>query len=693
MSDSISIQVPLIQAADISVDYWSQTHWVNVIYRISLEIMPGESVGLVGESGCGKTTMLYTMVGYRRPNSRISSGTITFQEQNLLKLPTKGLQHIRGRQISIVPQNPMTALSPGIRIGYQIIESLETHHWNDAGVSQHERVVDLLSRVSLPEPEKIFHKYPHQISGGQQQRAIIAMAIACNPQLVLLDEPTTGLDVTTQAQILALLMELREKLGMAMLYATHNLGVVAQICDRIGVMYAGHLVEVATQHTLFREPRHPYTQGLIAAVPRISTSNFQQTLLLKGLLRRSQLPAGCPFGPRCEFVLPRCLEQMQLLETIEPGHQVACWRWQEVPLFHERLSQSVNVISRRDEEAEVIETRPPLLTIENLEAGYATERIGNSIHRVPITIVNEITFDIRPGETFALVGESGSGKTTVARGLSGLLPYVDGKLVYDTDYDLKLSLGKRKSDLLRSVQYIFQNPDASLNPRQRISLIIGRPLQKFFGLSGEALKQRVINLLEDVHLDAGFYNRYPDELSGGERQRVALARALAAEPKLLLCDEILSALDVSVQANILKLLVDLQIARGIAFLFISHDLAVVRSLAHRIGVLYMGALCEVGKVEEVFNPPFHPYTYLLLSAVPEPDPDQVMPSIRTDPGSILDAKRSACPFAPRCNWKVGQVCVDTLAPWQWITTSHRLRCHIPLERLLLLQRSGAAQTD
>lgn len=673
----------LLQAIDISVDYWSEGDWINVIDRFSLDVASGESVGLVGESGCGKTTMIYTLLGYRRPNSRIRQGQVLFQGRDLLKMPASELQRLRGRHISIVPQNPMTALSPGMRLGKQLLETLETHHWLEEGIDHRQRVLDLFNSVSLPEPEILFNKYPHQISGGQQQRVILALAIACNPQLLLLDEPTTGLDVTTQAQILNLLTDLRHRLGMAMIYVTHNLGVVAQICDRIGVMYAGHLVEVADRHTLFNNPCHPYTQGLIAAVPRISTPGFRQALLLRGLLQRNMLPPGCPFAPRCDFSTQRCIQEPQMLETITANHSVACWRWKELPSFAERLEHQRGAIALEKIEAH-FEPYQPLLSVANLKAGYTAERRGFNLHRIPKTIVKEITFDIRPGETFALVGESGSGKTTVARALSGLLPYVSGKLTFSEDRDLKQPMSKRSFELLHSIQYVFQNPDASLNPRQRVSVIVGRPLQKFFGLRGTELKHAVERLLADVHLDVSFYYRYPDELSGGERQRVALARALAAQPKLLLCDEILSALDVSVQANILKLLAELQAKRGIAFLFISHDLAVVRSLAHRVGVMYMGTLCEVGLVDEVFNPPYHPYTYLLLSAVPEPDPDQVMPAIRSDPGLTRETRHTACPYAPRCPWKIDRVCEDEEVPWKWIGETHRLHCHLPVETLYRL---------
>jgi peptide/nickel transport system ATP-binding protein len=674
----------LIEVDGVSVDYWTEDHWTRVVDDVTLAVRPGEAMGLVGESGCGKTTTAYTLLGYSRPNSRVRSGQVRFEGVDLLQLPTRDLQRIRGRKISLVPQNPTTALSPGIRVGNQLVETLLDHDWCSTAREARQRTLDLFSLVSLPDPERIFQRYPHQLSGGQQQRVVIAMALACGPQLVVLDEPTTGLDVTTQAQILDLLMDLRSRLGMAMLYVTHNLGVVAQICDSICVMYAGRLVEIAPRRKLFLDPRHPYTQGLIASVPRIRTPSRRQPLLLKGLLRPSELPPGCRFAPRCEFALPSCFAEAQALRSSGAERFVACWRSQELPAYAERLARSAQP-QVEPLEAEVLAERQPLLVVDGLRAGYTSARLRLGPQRKPKMVVEDVSFAIRPGETLALVGESGSGKTTVARALNGLLPSVQGKLAFDQAFDLKLPVDKRPDGLLRSIQLVFQNPDASLNPRQRVSEIIGRPLQKFYGVTGKEVRRGVEGLLEAVHLDASFYSRFPDELSGGERQRIAVARALAAEPKLLLCDEVLSALDVSVQANILQLLLDLQAERGIAYLFISHDLAVVRSLAHRVGVMYWGALCEIGDVEEVFGPPHHPYTYLLLRSVPEADPDQVIPPVRKDVGLVSGERRSACPFAARCPWKVGPICDEQAPPWQWTSATHGLSCHLPLEALQELQ--------
>ncbi len=673
-------RVPLLEVRQLDVDYWQQNRWVTVVEGLNLEVNAGETLGLVGESGCGKSTTANAMLGYRPAGCRYRNASVIFEEKDLLKLPDKELRRLVGGKISLVTQNPATALSPGMHVGKQIVEALLVHRYCSNETQARKRTLDLFRRVSLPSPEKIYEKYPHQISGGQQQRVLIAMALSCDPRLVVLDEPTTGLDVTTQAQVLDLLTDLRARYGMAMFYITHNLGVVAQICERIGVMYAGQLVEVAPRIELFSQPRHPYTHGLISSVPRMSAPSRKQSLLLRGLLRRDELPQGCPFAPRCEFAVDRCYQEHQTLISLNEHHQVACWRVEEIPAFAERIAPSQYAISKAPD-LEIDPDKKPLLEVKDLQAGYAVRGSLFDPRRKYLPIVQEINFEIRPGETFALVGESGSGKTTVARAMAGLLPFVSGDIRFDSVHDLKLTANKRSRELLRLIQFIFQNPDASLNPRQQISQVIGRPLRMFFDLSGRELQARVEKLLEDVRLEARYAGRYPDELSGGERQRIALARALAAEPKLILCDEILSALDVSVQANVLELMIDLQMRTNIAYLFITHDLAVVRSLAHTVGVMYWGNLCEIGKVEEVFKPPYHPYTYLLISAVPEADPTQLMPSMRLDQGLLTEDRKQACPYASRCPWKLGSICEEQKPPWQVTSGTHRLCCHILLDEL------------
>jgi peptide/nickel transport system ATP-binding protein len=659
---------PLIDVHNLTVDYWNRRRWVNVVKRVNFDLRPGEALGLVGESGCGKSTTAYALLGYYRQGSRIREGSVEFGGQNILRLSPGSLSRIRGKRISLVPQNPTTTLSPGMVVGSQILEVLNRHGIGNSARARHERVLDLFEQVRLPEPDRMAKRYPHQLSGGQQQRVAIAMALACNPELVVLDEPTTGLDVTTQAQILDLLIRLRAEHGMSMVYVTHDLGVVSLICDRVAVMYAGELVEDATTRELFDNPRHPYTRGLIASIASVRAP-LKTRSLLKGYLQPDKLPPGCHFAPRCVFALPRCFEEPQPLLTVADDHRAACWRWPEVPAL------AAEQAATADRPAALLAKGKDLLIVSSLDCVYGR---GDGAR----TVVKDVSFTIQPSETFALVGESGSGKSTIARAVAGLLQPAAGSIQFD-DKILPGHVGARTRDQLRQIQLVLQNPDASLNPRQHVLTIVGRPLEHFFRLRRTALRERVEQFLHDVRLDTAYMDRYPDQLSGGERQRVAIARALAADPKLMLCDEILSALDVSVQSSILELMQALQNEHQIAYLFISHDLAVVRSLAHRVGVLYRGEICEIGLVEEVYSPPYHPYTHMLLSAVPEIGRDAETPVQPTRSTAEPNAgqRETACPFADRCPWKLGSICDEVVPPWQSTSDTHTLRCHIPLEEL------------
>jgi peptide/nickel transport system ATP-binding protein len=666
---------PLVRVEGLTIDFWSNDRWNNVVNNTSFELARGEALGLVGESGCGKTTTALSLLGFQRPGSRIRSGAIQLAGRDLARMSRRELQKVRGRRVSLVPQNPTTALSPGLRIGDQLAEAMSVHGVGGSRGARQQRVRDLLGHVRLPDPERSARKYPHQLSGGQQQRVVIAMALACDPELVVLDEPTTGLDVTTQAQILDLLRRLRAELGMAMIYVTHNLGVVAAVCDRVGVMYAGELVEDAPVRELFSHPRHPYTRGLISAVPSIAAPHRGREVVLRGLLKRSELPNGCRFAPRCDFAEEACFAQPQILESVAAGHTVACRRVDDVDRLAALggLASTYVPLAEADDES--------LLDVHDLSITYERPRRISLSARTPLVIVRAVDFNLHARETFSLVGESGSGKSTIARTIGGLLGPLAGRITFE-GRSLAATVDSRSKDVRREIQLVLQNPDASLNPRQRVHQIVGRPLELFFGLHGKERRAGVEKALEDVRLDAAFARRYPDELSGGERQRIAIARALAARPRLMLCDEILSALDVSVQASIVELLRELQREQGIAYLFISHDLAVVRSLSHRVGVLYLGELCEIGSAEEVYAPPYHPYTHMLLSAVPEVDGDvAISPAVRADPGPTSSRQPSACPFADRCPWKVGPVCDDVEPPWRSTSDGHRLRCHIPLDEL------------
>ena len=680
----------ILAVEELTVDYWQSRVWSNAVSAVSFSVGEGEAYGIVGESGCGKTTVIRTLIGYQHPASRIRHGKVTFEGQDLFSLPGGGLRRLRGRRIAFVPQDPSTSLTPSMRVGGQVTEGLLAHGVCSDSREALARALGLFERVGLPEPDVTARKYPHQLSGGQQQRVVIAMALACDPSLLLLDEPTTGLDVTTQARILQLLVRLRSELDMALVYVTHNLAVIANICDRVGVMYAGDMVEEAPTRQLFELPRHPYTQGLMASVPSLTATGSRLTVGLRGMLRRDQLvPGACKFAPRCEFAQDSCRTNLQELKPVATGHRVACWRSSD-PAIASRGRTGRPTPG----EAETAggppapgEERGAKIEVHDLDCTYEWERGRFLIGKYPKPVVRGVSFNILPGETVGLVGESGSGKSTIARALIGLLVPTAGRILLDAE-TVPLSLKRRPRSALRRMQIVMQNPDASLNPRQRVESIVGRPLQVFFGLPKRELRARVLRLLEDVRLDHSYLEKFPGQMSGGERQRVAIARALAAEPELLLCDEIASALDVSVQAEVLDLLRTLQDERGIAILFISHDLAVVKSVSDRVAVLYGGELMEIGDVESVYSPPYHPYTHVLLSAVPDVDPTK---PIRIVSGGIeeevITEAKSACAFAKGCPWKVGAICDEVDPPGRQVSESHQLRCHIPLEELREMETS------
>ncbi len=676
----------LVEVIDLDFAYRHGEGWLRVLHGVSFTIGRGEAFGLVGESGCGKSTVAYQLLGYRRGNSRVEGGRVLFKGTDLLRLDRPALDRLRGNRVSLVPQNPTTALSPGMRVGLQVGEVLQFHGVSPGGEAG--RVVDLFRLVGLPNPETIGRRYPHQLSGGQQQRVCIAVALACEPDLVVLDEPTTGLDVTTQEQIIGLLASLRARLGMSMLYVTHDLGVMAQIADRVGVMYAGRMVEIAPTATLFAAPRHPYTRGLIASVPQIEEAGKPVGRALRGMLRRDELPAGCPFQPRCDFAEGPCATEVQRLDIVAEGHLVACRRWRALAP-PEAVSGSGAPAAARDRAVP-----EPVLRLDGVSLGYgAARRWAGLLGSSAAMVVDDLSFAIESGETFALVGESGSGKSTVARAVSGLLAPRGGRILFEGQ-PLPGAIGARSRALRRRIQYIFQNPDASLNPRAKVGTILARPLEMFFDLDRRAIEKRVARVLDDVRLDGGYAGRYPDQLSGGERQRVAVARALVAEPALLLCDEILSALDVSVQANVLALLRGLRQEHQLSMLFISHDLAVVRTLADRVGVLFRGRLMEIGGVEAAFSPPFHPYTHELLMAVPSVHAARRRTARSTAEKRLTD--RGGCVFAGRCAWQVGAICETTPPPWREAGSAHRIRCHIPLDELTsraqwTKESAGAAQ--
>jgi peptide/nickel transport system ATP-binding protein len=651
---------PVMEVAGLSVSYRHGGGWRRVVDDVSFAVERGEVFGLVGESGCGKSTVALQLLGVRTTAMRADAGSVTFGGQNLLDLSRRELDRVRGARVSFVPQNPTTALNPGIRVGAQIDEILLVHGRGDASARQR-RTLELFDLVGLPARVDFLRRYPHQLSGGQQQRVCIAMALACDPQFVVLDEPTTGLDVTTQEQIVALLVELRARLSMSMLYVTHDLGLLSQIADRVGVMYAGRMVEVAPTAVLFADPKHPYTRGLIGSIPWIEGRSGVAAKPLRGFLQREALPPGCPFAPRCDYAEPACRAEVQVLEPCGERRDVACRRWSEIapPLGEDLKPAPVEAL-----------TGPELLALRDVTVTYGRGRRA-------FTAIPGISLAMKAGETLALVGESGSGKSTLARAIAGMVTPAAGEIRL-SGKPLSGSVRHRTPEERRLIQFIFQNPDASLNPRARIATSLSRPIRFFFpGRAGDTAK-RVIEALANVRLDARYAERYPDQLSGGERQRIAIARALVAAPSLLLCDEILSALDVSVQANVLALLQRLKSEHNIAMLFISHDLAVVRMLADRVCVLFRGEIVELGERDLVFTAPFHPYTHSLLEAVPEPLKPLSPPERRreTPPPS-----GTGCVYAGRCAWQIGKVCETDRPPWRTTPQGLGIRCHHGLEEL------------
>jgi oligopeptide/dipeptide ABC transporter ATP-binding protein len=660
---------PLLSVNDLKVQFSTRNTFATAVNDFSLTIDAGESVGLVGESGCGKTTTGLAIMRLLPNNGKIVAGNVVLDGVDLATLPEKEMRHYRGKSVALIPQDPMSSLNPTTKIGRQIGEGLRIHE----GASDEEarlRALEVLEMVEMPRPKERLGQYPFELSGGLRQRVIIAMGLVCRPKLLIADEPTTALDVTIQAQILDIIDRLRSELNMGLLLITHDMGVIAGRTDRVVVMYGGEKAEEATTTELFDSMHHPYTQALLASMPNIENSTKHELTSIAGMPPDlTKAVVGCPFAPRCAHAQDRCRVEDPLL-TVEGSHAYACFY---------PVNGPEAIVIRGAERVAAVRSANEIIRVEDMvkefpiKAGIIRHKVG-AVHAV-----SNVSFSISEGETFGLVGESGCGKTTVGRMLVGIERLTSGKIFFD---DKLVSDRRHKTSRAdyRERQMMFQDPYSSLNPRMTVNDIIGEPLLVQREGSKVNRQQRVYELLDTVGLTHHAADRYPHEFSGGQRQRIGLARALALNPRLIVADEPVSALDVSVQAQILNLMKGLQDQHTLSYVFISHDLAVVYYMADSIGVMYLGKIVEIGDAESVFRTPVHPYTQGLLDSVPVPDPRQARSKrgdqVRGELPSPIHPP-SGCRFRTRCP-RAQEICAAEEPPMAAYGERHQAACHFPL---------------
>ncbi len=673
---------PVLECRNLSISYITRAADIPAVVDFNLVLNRGETVGLVGESGCGKSTVAMAIMQYMGHNGRISGGQVIFKGVDLATLTPEQLRQLRGNEIAMVYQEPMASLNPAMRCGAQLME-VPLYHEQVSEKEAWDRALQMLADVKLPDPERVMNSYPHQISGGQQQRVVIAMALLSKPSLLLLDEPTTALDVTVEAGIVELIAELARKFDTSMIYISHNLGLILDTCDRINVMYSGEVVEEGSVGEVFDEMRHPYTQGLFGAIPLPTADKDARPLTaIRGQLPLPhERPPGCNFGPRCDhFQSGRCDAQaIPMLDVHdEPGHRVRCVRWEEIgrAVYEGQGGEKVSI----GDEA--------VLSIERMKKYYEIRDSSLAAmfrgKRTRFVKANEqISFMARSAETVAIVGESGCGKSTFAKVLMGLETATEGSVAFRGKEIGGTPVQKRDRSDVRAMQMIFQNPFDTLNPSHTVGGQLGRVIRKFGGIKGtDAVRRKVLELLDIVKLPADFYFRRPRQLSGGQKQRVGIARAFAGNPTVVVADEPVSALDVSVAAAVTGLLMDIQRTYRTTLLFISHDLSLVRYLADRVVVMYLGHIVEQGTTDEIFSPPYHPYTEALLSAVPIADTSIEKKRIILEGNlpSVINPPRG-CPFHTRCHRKIGAICEQEPPPDVVASEGHRILCHIPLADL------------
>jgi oligopeptide/dipeptide ABC transporter ATP-binding protein len=670
---------------------------VQAVGDVDLRIEAGETLGLVGESGCGKSMTGLSIIGMLPPGGSIVSGSIKLDGRELVGIPTDDLRRLRGNEIAMIFQDPLTSLDPTKNIGSQVAEPVRLHR----GLSKRaalNRAAEMLDLVGVPHPKERLGDYPHQLSGGLRQRVMIAMALACEPKLLIADEPTTALDVTIQAQILALLDDLKSRLGMAMLLITHDMGVIAGHADRVNVMYAGRLVETTDTATLFSHMRHPYTQALLASIPRLSQDSRQKLLSIPGVPPDlAHLPTGCRFAPRCSRATDLCRGDEPPLISESFDHRFACYHPVNGPLAvvssnavgteptdaqTGRVAGSTGGLTAADRADAYTDAEPApelLLEVRDLVKDFpvaagALQRKAGNLHAV-----SGVSFSVAAGETFGLVGESGCGKTTIGRMIVALEPPTSGQVMM-RGRDISKIRGTELRRYRRDLQLMFQDPYSSLDPRMRVSAIIREPLELQRVGSRKEQQDRVLDLLSEVGLPRAAVERFPHEFSGGQRQRIGLARALALSPQIIVADEPVSALDVSVRAQVLNLMKRLQAAHNLTYIVISHDLAVVKYMADRIGVMYMGKLVEIGAAEDIYERAAHPYTIGLIAAIPVPAPEEARAKTAVGITGELPSPvhpPSGCRFRTRCPF-AQDLCAQEEPQVRSLGPGHMAACHFPL---------------
>ncbi len=683
---------PVIRAKSLSIEYQIGKKWLNVIHDVDLQINPVQIHGLVGESGSGKSTLGLGVMMYLARNARITQGEILFDGVDIAHYSPEQMRSIWGKQIALVPQNPLDSLNPSLTIGQQMTEVTELHMGLGRKAAT-QTAIEALDAVKIADPAKIIERYPHQLSGGMQQRVMIALALSTRPHLLVLDEPTTALDVTTQAVILDLIRELTKTERAAALYVSHDLGTVAQLCDYVSVLYAGEVMESAPVNDLYSKPLHPYTVGLLASLPNTAHSTENRLSTIDGVAPSlAERTNACVFANRCPVAYDRCFTEKPPLESIkDDARMIRCWRWEEI--------EAGEIIPKNRPRGN-FESAPPkpgnVLRTVDLDKSFGSYTFLDRITGTPpekVHAVDDVSIGVRNRSTLGLVGESGSGKTTLARAIVALYTADDGETDL-LDVPISNALTERSKEELRNLQMVFQNPNDALNPYQTVGRTLGRTLRVLGKekLNRAQAKERVGDLLRAVGLTAEYATRYPAQLSGGEKQRVAIARAFAANPALVVADEPTSSLDVSVQATILNLLKDLRARVGASYLFISHDLEVISYLSDWIVVMYLGEIVEQGTRDQVYEPPSHPYTEALLSAIPLPDPQAKQGEIRLE-GDVPSPrnKPTGCPFHTRCPRYLGDICREVEPPMRELDDGHTYRCHIEPDELERLQRESLAQ--